>query len=210
MTTEIQIASIIVLIFSVIIHEVSHGIAAYLQGDKTAEQAGRITLNPIPHIDLIGTILVPAMFVLSGANAFLAWAKPVPYNPNDLRNKKWGELIVAIAGPISNIILMILFILSIFILEYFKLGNEFILQVLFMGGFLNLFLAIFNLIPIVPLDGSKILFSLLPFNLSQKTRWFMEKHQMYIFIVFLLIIFNMNFLGEGIYYLYNSIFRLLF
>ena len=208
MTIEFQIILIIILIFSVIIHEVSHGLAAYFQGDKTAEEAGRITLNPIPHIDLFGTIIVPAMFLISGASAFLAWAKPVPFNPNNLRNKKWGELIVAAAGPISNIVLMLLFIISIYILEYFNLGNEFISQVLFMGGFLNLFLAIFNLIPIVPLDGSKILFSLLPFNISQKTRWFMEKYQIHIFIIFLLIIFNTHFLGEFIYKIYKSFYTI--
>ena len=88
MSIELQIVLIIILIFSVIIHEVSHGLAALQQGDRTAEDAGRVTLNPIPHIDLVGTILVPAIFLLSGSSAFLAWAKPVPYNPNNLRDKK--------------------------------------------------------------------------------------------------------------------------
>ena len=96
------IFSVIIFIFSVIIHEVSHGYAAYLQGDNTAKYAGRLTLNPIPHIDIFGSIVLPLFLVLSKIPIIVGWAKPVPFNPYNLRNQKWGEAIVAIAGPLSN------------------------------------------------------------------------------------------------------------
>ena len=194
---------IFILLFSVIIHEVAHGLAAYFQGDKTAYNMGRITLNPIPHIDLIGSILVPAIFLLSGVNAFLAWAKPVPYVPENLKNKKWGELIVAIAGPLSNLILMFLFIVGIFILTKLNIENDFFYTILYYGGFLNLFLAIFNLIPVVPFDGSKVLFSLIPYPQNQKIRNFMEQYSPYIFIILILIIFNTSFIFDFVQNTYN-------
>ncbi len=204
-----QIILIIILIFSVVIHEVSHGLAAYFQGDKTAENAGRLTLNPIPHIDLFGSIILPGIFLLSGTNAFLAWAKPVPYNPNNLKNKKWGELIVALAGPISNFILMLIFLLLLAIVNYFNISNEFIIEILKIGGFLNLFLGIFNLLPIVPLDGSKILFAILPKNISYKMSNFMEKNYLYIFIIFLLFIFNTNYIFNFVFLIFNQITKFL-
>ncbi|EFK95105.1 protein containing Peptidase M50 domain [sediment metagenome] len=209
MIDNIQFILIIILIFSVILHEVAHGLTAYMLGDSTAERAGRITLNPIPHIDLFGTIIVPAVFLLSGTSAFLAWAKPVPFNPNNLNDKKWGELKVAIAGPISNIILMLIFIISVVVINFFGIGNEVIFYILFWAGFINLFLAIFNLIPLVPLDGSKVLFSLLPFEISRKIKYFMDKYYLYIFLIFLFIIFNTSFIFEWIRFIYEKIFFLI-
>jgi len=191
-----QIILIIILIFSVIIHEVSHGLAALYQGDRTAEEAGRLTLNPIPHIDLFGSIIVPMIFIASGMNAFLAWAKPVPYNPNNLRDKKWGELIVALAGPLSNFILMFLFLILFWLFNHFGFGNEFILKILFTSAFMNLFLGIFNLVPVVPLDGSKVLFAFIPQKYYLNTRQFLEKNYLYIFLIFVFIIFNTSFLQD--------------
>ncbi len=191
-----QIILIIILIFSVIIHEVSHGLAALYQGDRTAEEAGRLTLNPIPHIDLFGSIIVPMIFIASGMNAFLAWAKPVPYNPNNLRDKKWGELIVALAGPLSNFILMFLFLILFWFFNHFGFGNEFILKILFTSAFMNLFLGIFNLVPVVPLDGSKVLFAFIPQKYYWNTRQFLEKNYLYIFLIFVFIIFNTSFLQD--------------
>ena len=210
MLDNMQIIIILILIFSVIIHEISHGLMAYFQGDDAAERAGRITLNPIPHIDLFGTIILPLIFILFHVNGFIAWAKPVPYNPNNLKNKKWGEFLVAVAGPLSNIVLMVIFLIFFILLVKFNItSNEFILKVLFNAAFLNWFLAIFNLIPIVPLDGSKILFSLLPFKLSQKVRSFMEKNYFYIFLIFLIIIFNTSFIIDWISTMYFYIFELI-
>jgi len=156
------IFSLIILLFSVVIHEVSHGYAALIQGDKTAEYAGRLTLNPIKHIDIVGTILLPIFSIMFGGFLF-GWAKPVPYNPYNLRNQKWGELYVAIAGPLSNIALALIF--GLFIRFYIipaglladPIGTISSIIVL-----INVTLALFNLMPIPPLDGSKIISALLP------------------------------------------------
>src|SRR3989344_2127263 len=109
METDLFIFSIIVLIFSVIIHEVAHGWAANSLGDPTAKLAGRLTLNPIRHIDPVGTILIPLLLKLSGSPFLFGWAKPVPYNPYNLRNQRWGEAFVAVAGVATNLFLAILF-----------------------------------------------------------------------------------------------------
>ncbi|HEY4500581.1 MAG TPA: site-2 protease family protein [Candidatus Paceibacterota bacterium] len=103
------IFSLIVLLFSVVIHEISHGYAALFLGDRTAEYAGRLTLNPIKHIDLVGTIILPVISLLLPGSFLFGWAKPVPYNPYNLRNQRWGEAIVAAAGPLSNILLALIF-----------------------------------------------------------------------------------------------------
>ena len=104
----ITILLIIILIFSAIFHEYAHGWMARRLGDETAEQAGRLTLNPIPHLDLVGSIIVPLVLLITKSNFFIAWAKPVPYNPNNLRDKKYGELKVALAGPATNFIIAII------------------------------------------------------------------------------------------------------
>ncbi|MEK7607914.1 MAG: site-2 protease family protein [Patescibacteria group bacterium] len=157
------IFSLIVLLFSVVIHEVSHGYAALFLGDRTAEYEGRLTLNPIKHIDLVGTIILPAISLSLPGSFLFGWAKPVPYNPYNLRNQRWGEAMVAAAGPLSNILLALIF--GLFIRFYIiPAGMLFeavsvICQVIVA---VNITLAIFNLIPIPPLDGSKILTSILP------------------------------------------------
>lgn len=152
------------LIFSIIIHEVSHGYAAEMLGDPTARLQGRLTLNPIPHIDPIGSILLPAILVLTHAPFLFGWAKPVPYNPYNLRNQKWGEAIVAGAGPGTNILLALVFGLVV----RFGLGTLPSTFITFAGiiVFVNILLAFFNLLPIPPLDGSKLLKSVLPFGAS--------------------------------------------
>ena len=157
---EIQfIFSLAVLIMSVVIHEVSHGYAALFLGDKTAEYEGRLTLNPLKHIDMWGSVIFPAVSLLLGGFVF-GWAKPVPYNPHNLRNQKWGEALVAGAGPLSNIVLAIIFGLGIRFIA--PLGSGPFAEILATIVLVNLTLAFFNLIPIPPLDGSKILWSVLP------------------------------------------------
>jgi Zn-dependent protease len=144
---------------SVVVHEVSHGYAALFLGDKTAEYEGRLTLNPIKHIDLWGSIIFPAISFFLGGFLF-GWAKPVPFNPDNLRNKKWGEAIVAGAGPLSNILIALVFGLAI---RFFvPIGSGALSDILVVVVITNLTLAFFNLMPIPPLDGSKILWSILP------------------------------------------------
>lgn len=158
---------IVILIISVVIHEISHGYAALALGDRTAQYEGRLTLNPLPHLDLFGSIILPLLLVLTQSPILLGWAKPVPYNPYNLRNLKWGSAIVAIAGPAANVALAVFFGLLIRFLPDLKDGVSGLFLLNFMtiaGGitFLNLVLALFNLVPIPPLDGSKLLFALLP------------------------------------------------
>jgi Zn-dependent protease len=172
------IFTFIIFIYSVIIHEISHGYAAYLQGDNTAKRLGRLTLNPVPHIDLFGSIILPLLLFLSGSPIVVGWAKPVPFNPYNLRNQRWGELFVALAGPLSNIIIAIFFGAILRMNLFPSLFEPFIYIVL-----INLVLAVFNLVPIPPLDGSKILFSLFPNSLSE-VRSFFEKYGIYLMIVF--------------------------
>src|SRR5665213_1716243 len=113
MQTELGLSlfTIVILILSVIMHEVAHGYAGGLLGDQTAKRAGRLTLNPIAHIDLFGSIIVPAVLVLTNAGFLFGWAKPVPYNPYNLKNQRWGEAIVGSAGVATNILLALLFVL---------------------------------------------------------------------------------------------------
>jgi len=156
---------IVILIMSVVIHEVSHGFMAEYFGDKTARFAGRLTLNPIKHLDLFGSIFLPLVLVLSHSPFLFGWAKPVPYNPNNLSNKKWGTVAVASAGVLANFSIAIIFgiiiRLSFIVSPSFPLQNGF-LSITSIIVIVNLALGIFNLVPIPPLDGSKILFSFLP------------------------------------------------
>lgn len=150
---------------SVVIHEVSHGCAAGLLGDPTAKLAGRLTLNPVRHIDPFGSVILPLIFALLPGGIIFGWAKPVPFNPYNLKGGKWGPALVALAGPASNLLIAAIFGLSLrFGLTaglISPLAGQFIALIVMM----NLVLAIFNLIPIPPLDGSKILFAALPYNL---------------------------------------------
>jgi len=159
---------IFILIFSVIIHEISHGFMALFWGDKTAEYEGRLTLNPIKHIDLFGSIILPFFLYLINAGFMIGWAKPVPYNPYNLRNRKIAEPMIAFAGPLSNIFVALFFGMIVRILIYFKLSSGLpieassLVTIFVFVVWINIGLAIFNLIPIPPLDGSKILFSFMP------------------------------------------------
>ncbi len=159
------IFSIVVLVVSVILHEVAHGYMANYLGDPTARLAGRLTLNPIAHIDPIGSILLPALLAVTGSPLLIGYAKPVPYNPYNLRGK-FGETLVAASGPGTNLLLALLFALII------RFGAVSMTAPM-LGAFtiivyVNLVLAFFNLIPIPPLDGSKVLSGILPRALAHK------------------------------------------
>jgi Zn-dependent protease len=157
----------VVLLFSVIIHEVAHGYVAWLNGDPTARLSGRITLNPIPHIDPIGTILLPLLLLVTHAGVIFGWARPVPVNPSYFRNYRLGEVTCSFAGPASNLLLAVLFA---FLLR-FKLGGPGLVLLAYYGCTINIFLALFNLLPIPPLDGSHLVAAFLPFRLLQLYRY---------------------------------------
>ncbi|MBU1046915.1 site-2 protease family protein [Patescibacteria group bacterium] len=178
------ILTIAILIMSVVIHEVSHGYSAYLLGDNTAKYAGRLTLNPLAHLDMMGSFIVPLLAYLSVGFVF-GWAKPVPYNPYNLRNQKWGDAIVAISGPASNFIMAIVFGSIIRFSSFLGITNALFLEAAQMVVLINLVLMIFNLVPIPPLDGSKILFSLIPYQYIE-VRKTIER---YSFLLILLFIF---------------------
>ncbi len=182
---SILIFYLIVLIFSVIIHEVSHGFVAYYLGDNTAKDAGRLTLNPISHIDPIGSILVPLILVLVGSPVLFGWAKPVPFNPNNLRNLKSGSGWIGLAGPASNFILAGFFaiILKIAVISGMVTGAPFsiFLNIIIL---VNVVLGAFNLVPIPPLDGSRILFAILP-RAAEKFQMSLERWGLLIVIIFI-------------------------
>ena len=156
----------VVLLFSVIVHEVAHGYVAFLNGDPTARLSGRITLNPIPHIDPVGTILLPLILLLTGSRLLFGWAKPVPVNPSYFRDYRWGEITTSFAGPASNLLLALAFSY----LLRLQLGGPGLLLLAYYGCTINIFLALFNLIPIPPLDGSHLVAAFLPYRWLQYYR----------------------------------------
>ena len=155
---------IAILIFSVVIHEVSHGVVANVLGDPTAKNAGRLTLNPIPHLDPIGSILLPGFLILmsqlGGGGIIFGWAKPVPVNPANLKGK-YDSALVSLAGPGSNLSLALIFGMALRFLPIAEFSPALVLIFSYIVV-LNIFLAVFNLLPIPPLDGSHILFTFLP------------------------------------------------
>ena len=158
---------VVVLIMSIVVHEVAHGFAAESQGDPTARYAGRLTLNPIPHIDPIGSVVVPLVLLATGSPLLIGWAKPVPYSEHNLRNKKQGTIIIASAGILANLLIAVFFGLT---LRFTGVTGP-AAYALGVVVRVNLVLAFFNLIPIPPLDGSKILFNILParsYNFQKK------------------------------------------
>ena len=159
-----QVALLVaVLVPSVILHEVSHGVVALWYGDDTAKQAGRLTLNPLPHIDPFGTILLPLLLSLGGLGAF-GYAKPVPVRPNRLRDPRQHSLYVSLVGPAVNIVLaaMAVLVFRTFFSDGPLLGPSLAARAVFFFGLVNVILAVFNLLPIPPLDGSAMVERVLP------------------------------------------------
>lgn len=181
-----KIVDVLILIFSVVVHEVSHGLMAEKFGDDTARKAGRITLNPLPHIDPVASILMP---LLIGIGA----AKPVPVDFENLRPKRLGMALVSFVGPLSNFLLALVFL----ILIRLGLTTEFSYLVLSHGVFLNILLGVFNLLPIPPLDGSKIILAFAPENIRNN----ILRYESYGFIVLAILVFSglISFLINPIY-----------
>jgi len=168
--TMLELLFLPVLFFSVIVHEVAHGYAALRLGDDTALHLGRLTLNPGPHIDPVGTILLPLFLFITNAGFLIGWAKPVPVNPYNFVNPRQDFAKVGAAGPLSNVALAILSAMMLTILNLSGLMRSFSLvaELLQYSVFINILLAIFNLIPIPPLDGSRILSAMLPAETAYK------------------------------------------
>lgn len=192
---NLLIFQLAVLLMSVVIHEVSHGVVALWQGDPTAKFMGRLTLNPIKHLDLWGSFLVPLMlFVFSAGNFLFGWAKPVPYNPYNLRNQKWGAAMVGAAGPAANFLIAIVFGIA---LRFFPTTSDLpflqnLFQLFVIIVMLNILLGVFNLVPIPPLDGSKLLFSVLPPHMSH-IQQFLEQYGFIILLFFIFFAFRIIF-----------------
>ncbi len=192
------IFAIAILIMSIVAHEVSHGYVANILGDPTARLAGRLTLNPLPHLDVVGSFIVPVFTFFWGGFIF-GWAKPVPYNPYNMQNPQRDGALVAAAGPLANILIVAVFSILIRLSPVFGLPDSFI-QLASLVVFLNILLAFFNLIPIPPLDGSKILFALLPYRLQ----FIQEILERYWFIaIFILIFFLWRILLPAVLYLFQ-------
>jgi len=169
-----QLSIIPILLFSVIIHEMAHGWMALRLGDTTARDRGRLTLNPIPHIDPVGSILVPLVSLAAAGQVFIAWAKPVPVNPANFRNPRRDSVLVSAVGPLSNFMLALLCGFAVIAAGIVRAGfvesdaglavriAGFLLQMLYGGMYVNVALGVFNLMPLPPLDGSHIFAALLP------------------------------------------------
>ncbi len=187
-------------LLTIIFHEISHGYIAYLLGDRTAKERGRLSFNPLRHLDIVGVLCM----VLFG----FGWAKPVPINPYYFKNRKVGTVLVSLAGPMSNLVMATMSLLLVRVLLVFSPENTVLIysqiivaEFLFTFAFLNIGLAVFNLIPIPPLDGSKILFSLLP----SRVYWFMLKFEQYGMLI-LIILINLPFFSSLLAFLRQLVF----
>jgi len=205
---EITIFTVVVLILSVVIHEVAHGWAANALGDPTARLQGRLSLNPVRHVDPIGSILIPAVLVLTNSSFLFGWAKPVPYNPYNLKNQRWGEAIVGAAGVATHLLLAVVFAL----IARVAIGaglNEFGALAAIVT-LVNLSLGIFNLLPIPPLDGYTVLRGLLPYKMSLAFRQFEDKiNAGGIFSLILILFLFSYFLAAPFGALIRALFRVL-
>ena len=185
------------LVVAVILHEISHGVVALWFGDRTAKEAGRLTLNPIPHIDPFGSIVMPAFGAILGIPV-IAWAKPVPVNPSRMRRPRRDMLWVSLAGPATNFLLMIVAALAaraayhsvdpVSYIDQLPLG----IQILFSFALVNLFLGLFNLLPIPPLDGSSLIERVLPE--AWLPHWY--RFRPYGFLVLFLLVFSTGVISE--------------
>jgi Zn-dependent protease len=181
------VISVVVLLFSVIVHEVAHGFVAYKRGDSTAKLMGRLTLNPIYHIDIFGSIILPAILMLTGAPVF-GWAKPVPVNMLNLKNPKQDMVFVSLAGVTANFLLavaagVIMFFIRTFFADVSIMASVYVIMQYVIV--INIVLMIFNLIPIPPLDGSRVVLFLLPRDLAQKYAK-IEKYGFWIILILLM------------------------
>jgi len=196
----VSIFTLIILLFSIIIHEIAHGSVALYLGDPTAKYQGRLSINPLKHLDPIGSFIVPLfLFILTaGKGPIVGWAKPVPINPYNFKDQKWGKLKVSVAGPAANFLVAIFFGL---IIRFFPLNSAFS-SLLSIIVFYNFLWGLFNLVPIPPLDGSHILFSLLPERFS-KIKFILNQYRIFLLVFF--IYFYLNWLFDIAISLYTLV-----
>lgn len=187
---EFKLFLYVIIIFSAVFHEFFHGWTANALGDPTAKDAGRLTLNPLKHIDPIGTVIIP-LFLLFFVGGFIGWAKPVPYNPYNLRDQKWGSTKIAFAGPGANFLIALLFAL---IFRFFPIQGVFNIAISWII-YINIFLGLFNLIPIPPLDGSKLIMDLFP----QQSKRYLQMGFMGIFLALFVAIMILPPIAQFIY-----------
>jgi Zn-dependent protease len=206
------ILSFCALIYAVIFHEIAHGYTALKLGDPTAKNSGRLTLNPIPHLDILGSILLPAFLLMSGSSFFIGWAKPVPVCADYLKDPIKDMMKVALAGPLTNFTIAFIASLALKGLTLLQIDASIILKIIvyYLSVFLyfsiqiNVVLGIFNLLPIPPLDGSKVLLNFLPYNLQEK----FFRFESYGFI-FLIALVYFGFLGKILVYVAEPIIKFL-
>ena len=196
-------------LFSLCFHEFAHGFVAKLKGDKTAEQMGRLSLNPMVHVDWIGTVALPIVAIITHLPLF-GWAKPVPVNPRNLKDPKNDMFWVALAGPASNIFLFVCGLIAIFVLmktSFVGAAHRPLAEMLMMFLYINLYLAFFNLIPLHPLDGGKILERFLPYNWN---RWLEDhQYQLNMALLFLIIFGGLQFIARPMNWIVVSSLRLM-
>ena len=200
-----QIVIILALIISIILHEMAHGYAANALGDPTARLQGRLSPNPLVHIDPLGSVILPAILFLTNAGILFGWAKPVPYNPYNLKNQRWGEALVAAAGPATNLLLALIFSAFIRLSDVLSLPSEY-LQIFWYIVYINILLALFNMIPIPPLDGSKILASVLPYSGQMAYRRFTAVMEQYgLLAMFAFIFIFIYFFSDPFFYFVSNV-----
>lgn len=187
---------IVILIISIVLHEIAHGYVADRLGDPTARLQGRLSLNPLVHLDWLGSVILPFILVVSGAPFIIGWAKPVPFNPYNFKNPKWGAVIVALAGPLTNIIIAIAASVIIHTIPFGTAGLLFFTAVIIT----NIALAIFNLVPVPPLDGHHVLFALIP-DRFEHIKHALRQYSFIILIVFVL--YGWKFIAPVIFAIYN-------
>jgi len=195
----LQLFIIIIFLFSAIFHEYMHGFMAYRLGDSTAKDAGRLTLNPLAHLEWFGSFFLPLVMILTNMSFVFGWAKPVPYNPNNLSDKKYGEAKVALAGPLANLMIALAFGFLLRFLPGYNFTFAGLLSIIIQ---INLVLMVFNLVPIPPLDGSKILAAFLP--IQWRDKYLAAERYGFIFVI----IFVMM-AGELLFPIINSLFKII-
>ncbi|MES2218220.1 MAG: site-2 protease family protein [Pseudomonadota bacterium] len=185
--TQIIAISVVPVLFAITVHEVAHGWVASKCGDQTARLSGRLTLNPIKHIDLIGTIIVPLLLLLTNSGIIFGWAKPVPIDARNMRNPRRDMAIVALAGPVSNFIMALLWALIAKLNFIFLTSLPWLTKpMVYMGEIgvlINVVLGVLNCLPVPPLDGGRVLVSLLP----GRAAWYVNRFEPYMFIIIVLL-----------------------